>query len=145
MICTYSINVCIYNGNFLGTYNVYLWSMISNKKLLQTINSSPHGHNGRHFADDIWRCILVNEYFSILIKISLKFVPEDPIDNEAALVQVMAWHRTDVKPLPEPMLTQFTDAYMRHHATVYSTICSDADLIKHQSSASLAFVRGIHR
>ena len=28
---------------------------------------------------------------------------------------------------------------------VYSTVYSDADKIKHQSSASLAFVRGIHR
>ena len=29
--------------------------------------------------------------------------------------------------------------------TVYSTVYSDADQRKHQSSASLAFVRGIHR
>ena len=28
---------------------------------------------------------------------------------------------------------------------VYSTVYSDADQRKHQSSASLAFVRGIHR
>ena len=28
---------------------------------------------------------------------------------------------------------------------VYSTVCSDADQIKHQSPASLAFVMGIHR
>ena len=35
-------------------------------------------------------------------------------ENESALVQVMAWRRTGVKPLPEPMLTQFTDAYKRH-------------------------------
>ena len=28
---------------------------------------------------------------------------------------------------------------------VYSTVHSDADQIKHQSSASLAFVQGIHR
>ena len=28
---------------------------------------------------------------------------------------------------------------------VYSTVYSDTDQIKHQSSASLAFVRGIHR
>ena len=28
---------------------------------------------------------------------------------------------------------------------VYSTVCSDADQRKHQSSASLAFVQGIHR
>ena len=30
-------------------------------------------------------------------------------------------------------------------AIVYSTVYSDADQRKHQSSASLAFVRGIHR
>ena len=30
-------------------------------------------------------------------------------------------------------------------AIVYSTVYSDADQTKHQSSASLAFVRGIHR
>ena len=48
------------------------------------------------------------------IRISLKFGPKGPIDNKAALVQVMAWRRTGDKPLPEPMPTQFTEAYMRH-------------------------------
>ena len=52
--------------------------------------------------------------FFISIRISLKFVPKGPIDNKAALVQVMAWSWTGDKPLPEPMLTQFTNAYMRH-------------------------------
>ena len=56
----------------------------------------------------------MNEKFCILIQISLKFVLEGPTDNKSALVQVMAWCWTDTKPLPEPMLTQFTDAYMRH-------------------------------
>ena len=65
-------------------------------------------------ADDIFKCIFVNENFRISIKISRKFVPEGPIDNKSALVRVMAWRRTGDKPLPEPMLTQFTDAYMRH-------------------------------
>ena len=51
-----------------------------------SFNSSPPGQNGRHFADDISRCILVNEKFCILVKISLKFVPKGPIDNNAALV-----------------------------------------------------------
>ena len=37
-------------------------------------------------ADDIFRCILVNEKFFILIKISRNFVPEGPIDNNPALV-----------------------------------------------------------
>ena len=39
------------------------------------------GQNGRYFADDIFRCILANEKFCILIEISLKFVPNGPIDN----------------------------------------------------------------
>ena len=65
-------------------------------------------------ADDIFRCIFVNEKFCILIQISLKFVPKGQIDYKSALFQVMAWRRTGDKPLPEPMLTQFTGAYMRH-------------------------------
>ena len=32
-------------------------------------------------------------------------------DNMSALVQIMAWRRPGDKPLFEPMLTQFTDAY----------------------------------
>ena len=46
----------------------------------------PPGQNGRHFADDIFRLIFVNEKFCSLIKISLKFVPKCPIDNNPALV-----------------------------------------------------------
>ena len=55
----------------------------------------------------------MNEKFFISIQISLKFGPSSPIDNKPVLVQVMAWRRTGDKPLPELMLTQFTDAYMR--------------------------------
>ena len=50
----------------------------------------------------------------IPIRISLKFIPSSPIDNETALFQVTAWSRTSDKPLPELVLTQVTDAYMRH-------------------------------
>ena len=71
-------------------------------------------HLPRHFADDVFGCIFVNGKFYILIKISLKFVPKGPIDNYPALVQMMAWRRIGDKPLSEPMLTRFTDAYMRH-------------------------------
>ena len=49
-------------------------------------NSSPPGQNGRHFTDDIFRYIFVGEMFFILIKISLKFVPKSPIENNPALV-----------------------------------------------------------
>ena len=42
--------------------------------------------NGRHFADDIFKCIFLNENVWILIKISLTFVPNGPIINIPALV-----------------------------------------------------------
>ena len=34
---------------------------------------------------NIFRCIVVSEKFCILVKISLKFVPEGPIDINSAL------------------------------------------------------------
>ena len=80
------------------------------------INSSPPGQNGHHFADNIFKCIFMDEKFYILTWISLKFVPKGPIDNDAALVQVIAWHQTSDKPLPEPMLTQLT---------IYATLGGD--------------------
>ena len=35
---------------------------------------SPHGQNGRHFADDIFRCIFVNENFVSWLKFHWSFV-----------------------------------------------------------------------
>ena len=62
--------------------------------------------NGRHFSDDIIKCIFVYENAWIPIKISLKFVPEGPIDNIPALVRIMAWRRPGDKPLSEPMMVR---------------------------------------
>ena len=67
-----------------------------------------------YFLSYIFICIFVNEKFCILIRITLKFVPKGLFDNMSALVQVKGWRITGDKPLPEPMVTQFTDAYMRH-------------------------------
>ena len=78
------------------------------------INSSPPGQNGRHFADDTFKCIFMNENFCILIRISQKFVHKGPIDNKSGLVKIMAWRRIGDKQLSEPMVTQLYDAYMRH-------------------------------
>ena len=60
--------------------------------------------SGRHFADDIFKCIFLNENVWIPIKISLKFVPKAPINNIPALVKIMAWCRPGDKPLSEPMM-----------------------------------------
>ena len=42
------------------------------------------------------------------MKISSKFVPHGSINNILALVQIMAWHRTDNQPLSDPMMTLMT-------------------------------------
>ena len=59
--------------------------------------------NGRHFADDTFIRIFLNENVRIMIEISLKFVPKGLINNIPALVQIMAWRRSGDKPLSEPM------------------------------------------
>ena len=67
-------------------------------------NSLRPRQNDRHFADDIFKCIFLNENLWISLKISLKFVPKVPINNIQALVQIMAWRRPGDKPLSEPMI-----------------------------------------
>ena len=69
--------------------------------LLNTLRPRQDGH---HFADDIFKCIFLNENVWIPIKISLKFVPKGPINNIPAMVQIMAWRRPGNKPLSEPMV-----------------------------------------
>ena len=48
-------------------------------------------------------------------------------DNIPSLVQMMAWHRTGVKPLSEPRMVQLTDAY-------YWRIYASLGLIELQSN-----------
>ena len=69
-------------------------------------------------AGDTFKYKFVNENVLISIKISLNFVPKCPIDNKCSLVQVMAWHRIGDKSLHKPMMTQFSDAYMHHPASM---------------------------
>ena len=68
------------------------------------INTLRPRQNGRRFADDTFTRIFLNENVRISIKISLKFVPKGPINNNPALVQIMARRRSGDKPLSEPMM-----------------------------------------
>ena len=67
--------------------------------------------NGHHFADDIFKCIFLNQNVWISIEISLKFVPKGPIKNSPALDQIMARHRPGDKPLSESMLVSYWHLY----------------------------------
>ena len=68
------------------------------------INTLRPRQNCHHFADDIFKCIFLNENVLISLKISLKFVPMVQINNIPALVLIMAWRRPGDKPLSEPMM-----------------------------------------
>ena len=72
--------------------------------ITKSLNTLSPRQVGRHFADDIFMCIFFNENCCILITFSLKYVRKGAIDNNLALVQMMAWRRSGDKPLSEPMM-----------------------------------------
>ena len=83
------------------------WFCISKKGPFKSgldINTLRPRQNQRHFADDIFKSIFLNENARISLKISLKFVPKVRINNTPALVQIMAWRRPGDKALSEPMM-----------------------------------------
>ena len=100
-----SANLLLSNGH---KFPAYRGSVITiGFDILQStthINTLRPMQNGRHFADDIFKRIFLNENIWIPIKISLKFVPKGSINNIPALVQIMAWRRPGDKPLSEPMM-----------------------------------------
>ena len=79
------------------TYTIWFWPQA------YYVTTSPPGQNGHHFADDIFICVFVNEKFCILIKIQLEFVTKDPIKDNPAMVEIMAWCRIGDKPVSDPI------------------------------------------
>ena len=67
-------------------------------------NSLRPRRNRRHFADDIFKCIFLNQNELISFRISLKFVPKVRINNIPPLIQIMARRRPGDKPLSEAMV-----------------------------------------
>ena len=51
------------------------------------VNTLRPRQNGRHFTDDPFKRIFLNETLRIFIKISPNFVPKGPINNIPALIQ----------------------------------------------------------
>ena len=94
-------------GNSITTLSLsYLFSIWLSHSTKHDIlfNSVRPRRNRRHFADDIFKCIFLKENVWIPLKLSLKFVPNVRITKFPALVQIMAWRISGVKPLSEPMM-----------------------------------------
>ena len=128
------------------------WDLITHPCL----NSLRPRRNGRHFADNIFRCILLNENIWITIQISLKFVPKGPINNIPVLVQIMAWRRPGDKPLSEPkMVSLLTHICVTRPQWVISnnsyitkqgnaSVSNDIPWVK-GSKRDMAFIERMHR
>ena len=115
MVARYGISVMSSNSDFFSFFflfwpGVLLKSWSCHSGLLYDwtgwglLNTLRPRQNGRHFADNTFKRIFLNENVMILIKISPKFVPKGPINKIPALVQIMAWRRPGDKPLFEPMM-----------------------------------------
>ena len=72
--------------------------------IILIINTMRPRQNGRHFANDIFKCIFEDENVWIATKISLSIVRKGSINNIVSLVQIMTWRRSGDKPLSEPMI-----------------------------------------
>ena len=144
MACPRGISLPIYNRQHIS---ISLATLLFKRIQSNRIENGWHGmfntlrlrQNGCHFAD-ILKCIFLHENVGIWIKISLKFVPKDQINNIPALVEIMAWRRRTAsaqcqiksgflwhvhavyhflytignKPLSEPMVAWFSDTYIHH-------------------------------
>ena len=79
-----------------------------------SINTLRPRQKGRRFADNTFKRIFLNENVRISIKISLKFVPKGPINNNPSVVQIMVWRRSGDKPY----LSQWWLVYWRIYASL---------------------------
>ena len=57
----------------------YYWRLVIVEYNAITFNTLKPKQNGRHFADDIFKCIFLNENVWITNKISLKSIPKCPM------------------------------------------------------------------
>ena len=97
--------------------------------------------NGRHFAADIFTCILLNKNMWISLKMPLKLLPKFPINNIPALVQIMTWRRPGNKPLSEPMMVIWTThIWISRHQWV-KWLCRKACLRKPRWDTGQGFAR----
>ena len=100
-------DLCISWGRISCTCSISLWRNEEIMYFLHNyfiINTLRLRQDGRHFPDDIFQYIFLNENVWILINISMKFLPKGPNNNNPSLFQVMAWRRSGDKPLCETMM-----------------------------------------
>ena len=74
--------------------------------------------NGRHCTNDTFKCFFLNENIWFWIEMSLNLIHKGSFNSIPALVWIMGCGRPGHRPLSEPIMSCFTDAYMRHSASM---------------------------
>ena len=92
--------------------------------------------SNRGFLSLHWNCNIRN--FRELFATSWRYIQCGVLSPDHTRCSQCRQHYSDV--IMSAMASQITGI-----STVYTTVCLGADKRKHQSSVSLAFVRGIHR
>ena len=95
-------NLCLQTES--GPANINRTLVTQSIIVSMSFNTLRPWQDGRHFPDDILKCIFVNWNVWMSLAISLKYVWKVRINNIPSLVQIMAWRRRGDKPLSEPMM-----------------------------------------
>ena len=137
-VITSQLRTSVHSFSFRNYVRVILsnrWHAQTRPRCSCAVSSLKPKPNCRNFADDIFKCIFVNENILISLKISLKFIPKVRINNIPSLVQIIAWHRPGDKPLSEPMMvSSFTHICVTRpqwHKYVYSIVILSTNLTQH--------------
>ena len=117
-------------------------------KMVEVFNTLRPRQNGRHFVNDIFKCLFLIGYAWISFKISLKLVAKVWVNNIPSLVQITVWCRPGDRPLSEPMMVSllahiwFTQPQWveepnewTHPSYIINTMAAD-DLVKQGARAS---------
>ena len=108
---------CVY-GSFYGNYLRTLGNMLNGHFFVLS-----RAHSGPNKMADILQTTFSNAFSWIRIHIfwfnfHWYFFSADPMNFKPALVQVVVLLRTGENPFHELMIAYFTDAYMRHSASM---------------------------
>ena len=121
-----------------------------------TVPADVLGPDGARASADSMMTIqldILSTYFVKIITILFRYLQADPLQNADKMLQNHATNRrsscfgfvTHICIHYSYVIMSVMASQITSLMTVYSTIYSGSDQRKHQSSASLAFVRGIHR
>ena len=104
-----------------NSYNVSIWwrhhDVISDTmgSDLTSLNTSRSSKKPPFYRKTLSDALSSNDIFEFRLQFHCRLFLRGLLNNESALVHVMASRQTDT-PLPEPMITQFDNAYIRHPA-----------------------------